>query len=55
MPSNPTKTKAETNYRTYTVEDERCGLCSMFRRPNACTLVKGEIKPFKVCDEFDPK
>jgi len=30
----------------------KCSLCSMFRAPNACTLVAGWIDPLAVCDRF---
>jgi LSD1 subclass zinc finger protein len=30
----------------------KCSLCSMFRAPNACTLVAGQIAPGAVCDRF---
>jgi hypothetical protein len=29
-----------------------CGLCQMFRSPDACTLVAGPISPDAVCDRF---
>lgn len=34
---------------------ERCGNCTMFRNPNACTLVAGYISPHGYCDRFDAK
>ena len=35
--------------------EERCGICSMFRQPAACTLVEGIIGRSMVCDAFRPK
>lgn len=32
---------------------ERCGLCSMFRKPYTCTDVQGHIKPAGWCKLFD--
>jgi len=29
-----------------------CGLCSMFKRPDICSLVAGPISPDAVCDRF---
>lgn len=29
-----------------------CGLCSMFRKPDSCTLVAGSIRAGDVCDRF---
>jgi len=31
----------------------RCRFCSMFRSPDACTLVEGDVHPEGVCDHFD--
>jgi hypothetical protein len=45
--------KDEANYRDADSEDH-CGICSMFRSPNGCVLVKGQILPEMVCDHFDP-
>lgn len=46
--------KASVNYRPAETLGERCGTCSMFREPNACTLVAGIIRRDDVCDEWDP-
>lgn len=54
--------KPEVNYRKAT-SSRRCGNCSMFRRGRSemmvsegtCTLVKGDIDPFDVCDRWEPK
>lgn len=46
--------KASVNYRPAETLEERCGTCSMFREPNACTLVAGVIRRDDVCDEWDP-
>lgn len=32
----------------------RCGTCSMFLAPGACTLVSGIINPAGVCDRWEP-
>lgn len=54
----PTLTKSETNYREAT-GSQHCGNCSMFRRlkgsQGACTLVKGDIHAFDVCDRWEPE
>jgi hypothetical protein len=34
---------------------ERCGLCSMFMEPDACTHVRGEIDRLKWCEDFQRK
>lgn len=42
-------------YRPGTVADlKRCCFCSMFRLPDGCTLVQGEIDPFAVCNRWQP-
>lgn len=48
-------TKAQVHYRDAATEGRRCATCSMFREPNACTLVRGVIKPDGVCDRWDSK
>lgn len=51
----PTRTKAGTNYRPSGDPARRCGTCSMFRPPDACTLVRGVIRRDAVCDEWERK
>lgn len=41
----------EVNYRAGTV-DRRCGLCTMFRRPDSCTAVRGVISAKALCDIY---
>lgn len=45
--------KESVNYRTSDSPTENCGTCDMFRAPDGCTLVAGEIRPQDVCDEWD--
>lgn len=45
-------TKAKANYRAGTA-NRRCALCTMFRPPESCTAVKGEIRKSGVCDYFE--
>lgn len=44
-----TMTQADAGY-TMTGAKERCRDCSMFRAPDACTLVRGDISPEGHCD-----
>ena len=46
--------KAAADYRQGE-PNRRCGLCTMFERPNGCTAVKGEISPKALCDLFEVK
>ncbi len=46
--------KEQANYRGGTPQ-KHCGKCSMFRAPDSCTYVKGDIKPTDVCKFYDPK
>lgn len=46
--------KDSVDYRPGTNE-EHCGICTMFREPNRCTLVAGIIRKPDTCDRFDPK
>ena len=43
--------KAEANYRKGSA-NKRCELCTMFRPPQDCTAVKGDISRNGVCDYF---
>jgi hypothetical protein len=49
-----TKTKADANYRTR-AQSRHCQDCSMYRRPNDCTLVKGYISPMGTCRFWEAK
>jgi hypothetical protein len=55
----PTMSKQTANYhmaRDGTRDAQReCGDCSMFRRPNTCTLVKGHISSEGTCNHFAKK
>jgi hypothetical protein len=46
--------KAKVHYRDGAPR-RRCGLCTMFRPPQSCTAVEGDISPHKVCDLFKRK
>ncbi len=46
--------KEAANYRMGTPYKE-CSKCSMYRPPHDCTLVKGGIKPYGVCDYYKKK
>lgn len=50
-----TLSKQQTHYRTASEPGRRCGSCSMFREPNACTLVQGLIQADGVCDRWAAK
>lgn len=47
--------KAKAAYRAHVVAHKRCGTCSMFRKPNSCTLVEGDISPQGVCKHWERK
>lgn len=47
-----TKTEAEYG-KSREPEKHRCGICTMFLRPDACSLVEGEIKPAYGCKYFE--
>lgn len=53
----PTLSKSETNYRE-SDGPEHCGNCSMYiklaKDTGECTLVKGPIHKFDVCDRWEP-
>lgn len=53
--TGPTKTKTEVKYQDSPKGEKRCGLCSMFRSPHRCTLVKGFILRQGYCVEFEWK
>lgn len=53
MPYMP---KPMVNYHEAKPDAERkCGNCIMFRSPDHCTLVIGEIQAKDVCNEWEPK
>lgn len=43
------------HYRERPKGDERCGYCTMFRKPHKCTAVQGHIEPFGWCKLFKRK
>ena len=47
--------KAAVHYQNTPKGPKRCDNCTMFRKPEGCTLVMGTIKPFGYCIEHDPK
>lgn len=49
------QTKQQVNYRP-AERNKRCGLCTMFRKPNGCTAVQGPVDPAHgLCDLFNRK
>ena len=53
--AGPTDTKDEAAYQSEPRGTQRCGLCSMFVKPNRCTLVKGNISHMGWCKYFERK
>ena len=49
------KSKEEADYQNHPRGEKRCELCSMFRAPDKCTLVKGRISPRGYCRWFEWK
>lgn len=47
--------KAEAQYRDRPKGDERCDRCSMWRAPNKCTAVAGEISARGWCKYYRGK
>ncbi len=47
--------KAEARYRDRPNGAERCGRCTMFREPDRCSAVIGEIQPTGWCKFFKRK
>lgn len=47
--------KDEAEYQDKPIAGERCGGCSMFREPDSCTLVAGEISPHGHCRYWQAK
>lgn len=57
MAEGPTlsKTDPDVNYRAAPPKaKERCGTCDMYSN-HKCTLVRGLIMPFAVCNKYEPK
>jgi hypothetical protein len=49
-------TKAQFKYQTHPgPKGQKCGACSLFKAPNACSVVKGKISPSGYCIAFAPK
>ena len=51
-------TKAEARYRPWPMGTQRCGLCTMFREPDACTDVQRDedgVSPNGWCKLFYAK
>lgn len=44
-----TATKAEVDYVDYPINNQKCSECTMFRCPNKCTAVEGDISPEGWC------
>lgn len=47
--------KAAADYRDYPRGQQRCDRCSMFRKPNDCTLVEGVIATCGWCKHWKRK
>jgi hypothetical protein len=49
-------TKAQFKYQLKPgPKGQKCGACSLFKAPNACSVVKGKISPNGYCIAFAPK
>jgi hypothetical protein len=48
-------TKQQAAYSPYGSEEKHCSICSMFREPNSCTEVQGDISRTAICDYFEGK
>ncbi|HEV2303159.1 MAG TPA: NUDIX domain-containing protein [Stellaceae bacterium] len=53
--AEPTMPKGRAGSRDRSEDEKRCEVCTMFRAPDRCTLVEGEISPEGVCDYFEPR
>ena len=51
--SADTTSKAEARYRDFPSGRQKCGLCSMFRAPDRCTYVRGDVQASGWCYHFD--
>lgn len=47
--------KQEAEYQDRPRDGDQCSGCTMFREPNSCTAVKGEISPDAWCKFFEAK
>jgi len=47
--AKPKHTKIEAGYVAHTVKGQRCDGCTMWRPPNKCSAVSGDIKPEGWC------
>ncbi len=47
--------KTEARYQPYPKATQRCGGCTMYREPKACTLVQGEISRTGWCRYYEAK
>ena len=48
-------TKAVAKYQAYPKGLKKCGNCSMFVKPDGCTLVQGEIQSYGYCIHHEAK
>jgi len=48
-------TKTEAKYQPYPKGLKKCAGCTMFVRPDSCTLVQGDIQPFGYCIHHEVK
>ena len=48
-----TVSKAKAEYQDEPNGEEHCYLCTMFREPDRCTYVRGEISPRGWCRYFE--
>jgi len=46
-------TKVEADYKDVAPRSSKCANCHMFRPPDACSLVKGDIKPGGICKYWE--
>lgn len=44
--------KSSVHYRSGNLS-RRCGNCSMFQKPDGCTLVEGKIAARALCDDWE--
>jgi hypothetical protein len=47
--------KEQANYSPFGDEERHCSICSMWREPNRCTEVQGDISRTAICDYFERK
>src|SRR5262245_58235780 len=43
----------DAEYKAHGTAARHCGICEMFRGPNACTAVRSPISPTAVCKLFE--